>query len=125
MEVLIALVIFAVFIGAAGKLLLSHRALSDAAREHYTAINIAKNRVEQARTFGFDALDSFNETDRNVDQMGDPDAHGRYRRTTVVAHVTTNRLSEITVTVAIRNHRTHTFDGAEEIINSFIANPSP
>lgn len=120
-EALVALVLFAVFMTGAGKILLSHRGLADVTREHYTAVNIAKNRIELARTFNFDALSNFSETAELIDASGNrlDGNRGTYRRSTVV--VQTNNVAELTVTVDIRNHKTLKFDGAHQQIKTFIA----
>ena len=119
-EVLVALVLFALFIAGAGKVLLSNRSLADVTREHYTAVNIAKNRIELARTISFGELPDFYENNLLVDLSGDPltGNTGRYRRSTDV--VLTNNVAELTVTVEIRDHRTLLFD-SEEQVKSFIA----
>lgn len=120
-EVLVALVLFALFLAGASKALLSNRALADITREHYTAVNIAKNRTELARTFDFNTLPEFSEDQQLVDLSGEPldGDTGRYRRTTVVA--LTNNVAELTVTVEIRNHKTLEFEGSQEQIKTFIA----
>lgn len=121
-ETVVALSIFAVFMAGAGKLLLAHRGIADMAREHYTAVNIAKNRVELARTFSFEALSGFGENDVLTDAFGEPTAAGagNYRRSTSI-NLVTNNLMELTVNVDIRNHRTWEFDGAHQEVKSFIS----
>ncbi|MEI6892559.1 MAG: prepilin-type N-terminal cleavage/methylation domain-containing protein [Pontiella sp.] len=120
-EVLVALSLFALFIAGASKALLSNRALADLTREHYTAANIAKNRIELARTFEFDSLSKFAEAPQLVDISGESLSgdSGRYRRTTVIA--LTNNVAELTVTVEIRDHKTLDFEGSEEQVKTFIA----
>jgi len=121
-ETLVALTIFATFIAGASKMLLSHRAIADMTREHYTAVNIAKNRVELARTFNFADLEGFGETDVVVDALGDPVASsdGNYRRSTAI-NLVTNNLVQLTVSIDIRNHKTWAFDGASQEVESFIS----
>lgn len=121
-ETAVALALFAMFMTGACKLLLSHRGAADITREHYTAVNIAKNRVELARTFSFEALAEFGEDDTPVDAFGEPTsaAAGNYRRSTSV-NMVTNNLMELTVTVDIRNHKTWGFDGANQEVVSFIS----
>ena len=121
-ETLVALTIFATFIAGASKALLSHRAIADVTREHYTAVNIAKNRVELARTFNFEDLTNFGETDVLVDALGDPVAAGvgNYRRSTAI-NLVTNNLVQLIVTVDIRNHKTWAFNGAGQEVESFIS----
>lgn len=120
-EILVAVVLLAIFMAGASKTLISHRALADITREHYTAVNIAKNRIELARTFDYTILPEFNENNQLVDLAGEPssDTYARYRRSTVV--VLTNNVAELTVTVEIRDHKTLDFEGPEEQVKTFIA----
>ena len=121
-ETIVALTIFAGFMAGASKFLLSHRAVADVTREHYTAVNIAKNRIELARTFSFEALSGFDEYEVLVDAFGEPteDDAGNYRRSTEIDMVT-NNLVELTITVDIRNHKTWEFEGASQEVKSFIS----
>jgi type II secretory pathway pseudopilin PulG len=54
----------------------------------YTSSNVAKSRLERARsiidTSGFSTLVDFTETDTVVDESGVPDLNGYYRRDTAV-----------------------------------------
>ena len=119
-ETIVALSLFAVFTTGACKLLLSHRKVSDMAREHYTAINIAKNRMELVRTFDFGQVDDFTEDNVMVDSSGTPDTEGYFRRTTEVSNVSSN-LVEITITVDIRNRKTLVFNPANEVLSTYFA----
>jgi type II secretory pathway pseudopilin PulG len=119
-ETVVALVIFALFTTGACKLLMSHRRVTDMARDHYTAINIAKNRLELVRTFHFGQVDKFLEDDVIVDASGVPDMLGNYRRTTAVSNVSSNLL-ELTVTVDIRNRRTLAFNPANQQLSTYFA----
>jgi type II secretory pathway pseudopilin PulG len=123
-ETLVALTIFAVFTTGACKLLMSHRQISDMARAHYTAINIAKNRLELVRTFDFGQVDDFLEDKVVVDASGVPDSMGNYRRSTEVGNVSSNLL-ELTVTVDIRNRQTLVFNPANEQLSTYFAEYLP
>lgn len=90
------------------------------ARAHYTAINIAKNRLELVRTFDFGQVDDFLETDIIVDASGAPSSEGNYRRSTAVSMVSSNLL-ELTVTVDIRNRQTLIFNPANEQLSTYFA----
>ena len=85
-EVLVALILFAIFMAGASKLLLSNRAIADTTREHYTAVNIAKNRIELARTFPYSSLLEFEENKVYVDLSGEPISGriARYRQAALV-----------------------------------------
>ena len=120
-ETLVALAILAVFSTGACKLLLSHRKISDMARAHYTAINIAKNRLELVRRFDFGQVDDFIEDKVLVDASGIPTTEGNYRRTTEISNVSSNLL-ELTVTVDIRNRKTLVFNPANQQLSTYFAN---
>ena len=89
-EALVAITLFAIFVTGASKLLLAHRKISDMARMHYTAANLAKNRLELIRSFGFDARPDFMENDIVVNMSGLPDNTGHYRRTTTIINTSSN-----------------------------------
>ncbi len=120
-ETIVALTLFAIFTTGACKLLMSHRKVSDMARAHYTAINIAKNRLELVRTFDFDQVGNFLESDVVVDASGLPDSWGNYRRTTQVSNVSSNLL-QLTVTVDLRNRQTLAFTPAKQEVTTYFAN---
>ena len=120
-EVVVAVFIFAICIGGACMLVVQTRQAMDNARSHYVAVNIAKNRLEKGRTFGYDQLSVFAEDDVIVDISGAADADGNYRRTTVVSNVTSN-LVEMIVTVEIRDRVTRQFSSKKsEQIQTYFA----
>ena len=63
----------------------------------YTATNLARARMERARsvieTNGLDSLPDLNETDTLIDATGAPDAAGDFKRTTTVATLGSGILS--------------------------------
>ncbi|MCX7591648.1 MAG: prepilin-type N-terminal cleavage/methylation domain-containing protein [Kiritimatiellae bacterium] len=120
LEVVIALTIFGIAVGAACGLIVGARTLADNARNHYTAINLAKNRLERAGALGFDVLPLFQESGTLVDKNGNIDPNGNFRRTTTVTDVKSN-LRELTVHVEIRNRTTLQFDGEAETIKTYHA----
>ena len=119
-EVVIALAIFGIAIGAACGLVVGARTLSDSARDHYTAINLAKNRLERAGALGYDVLPLFEESATVIDKDGNPDPNGNFRRTTIVTDVRSN-LRELTVIVEIRNRSTLQFGGEAETLKTYHA----
>ena len=119
-ETIIAVSILALFSTGACKVLLSHRKMADMARAHYTAINIAKNRMELVRTFDFEQVNDFVEDKVLVNTSGLPDIAGHYRRTTEVNNININLL-ELTITVDLRNRKTLAFTPAKETLTTFIA----
>ncbi|MFC1453380.1 prepilin-type N-terminal cleavage/methylation domain-containing protein [Verrucomicrobiota bacterium] len=120
-EVVVALFIFGILIAGMCQLLTMINEGSDRAREHYTAINIAKNRIERARVMEWDELPFLSETNVPVTASGAPTMQqGNYRRSTIVTSVTYN-LIQVAVTVDIRNRKTRQFDGNGETVQSLIA----
>ena len=121
-EVIIALLIFAITVSGVCKLIVAARESSDRARDHYIAINMARNRLERARTFVFGQLPQLAEMQTPVAEDGQQTSNttSPFRRTTVVSNLSAN-LIEMTVTVEIRNRRTRLFDGRTEAANSMYA----
>ena len=125
-EAIVALVIFATFIAGATRVVLAHRQLSDRARAHYVAINLAKNQVEQVRNMrraDYAQILAMTENGVQVNAEGDPDStNGKFRRTTTITVGTNNiyRL-EIEVMVEIKNPITLAFEGENEHIKSYMA----
>lgn len=119
-EALVALVIFAMFITGGCKLLLAHRQMTDMARAHYAAANIAKNHLELIRSFDFSQRGGFAESNTLVNAVGLTDSSGRFRRNTVYNSVSSN-IIEIAVTVEIMDRKTLAFDGRSETLKSYYA----
>ena len=61
----------------------------------YNATNLAKDRIERAKTImessGFDFLPELDETDTIIDASGGSDADGEFKRSTTVTVVDSNR----------------------------------
>lgn len=119
-EVVVALFIFAATVTGMCGLVLILRESSDRARDHYVAVNLAKNRLERAKSFGFSQLSMFAENQIRVNNMGVQTPNGEYRRTTLITNVNPT-LTEIRVTVEIRNRETWEFVPGEEDIRSYVA----
>jgi prepilin-type N-terminal cleavage/methylation domain-containing protein len=119
-EVMISIMVFSICIGGICWLVAMAKSVSDQARDHYVAANIAKNRVERGRTIEFNALEQFEADDVLVDAMGSPDLDGMYRMTTVVSNIN-DTLKEIVVTVEIRNRNSWAFDGQIETVQTLLA----
>ncbi len=119
-EALVALVLFALFITGAARVLLAHRQMTDMARAHYIAINIAKNRLELVRSFDHDQRIDFVEDNLLINAAGQPDASGNYRRSTTFTEVSSN-IIEVAISVDIRDRKTLEFEGRTETLNSFFA----
>jgi len=119
-EAVVALMIFALCIAGFCGASVCFRELSDRARTHYTAVNIAKNRLERAKTAEFSQLHLFEESQTRVDYLGSTDASGDYRRTTSVSNATEG-LTEVVVTVEIKDRVTLGFDRESETVGTYIA----
>jgi prepilin-type N-terminal cleavage/methylation domain-containing protein len=119
-ETLVALSLLASFSTGACMILVSHRKVADMARGHYTAINIAKNRMELVRTFDYGQVNDFLEDKVIIDSSGVPDNEGNYRRSTEVSNVSSNLL-ELKITVDMRNRETLIFNPANEILTTYFA----
>ena len=124
-ETLFALGLLATFISGAGKSIMMTNKTSDMAQAHYTAINIAKNQIEQVRNLRraeFEQILSLQESGVRVDETGRINANGHFRRTTSITKDSRNEfLIEVHVTVEMQNRVSRKFDGAEEELRSYIA----
>ncbi len=120
LEVMVALFVFGAFVSGACRLGVMSRRVSDVSRSHYQAINIAKNRMERAKTLGFDFMDQCEENRVRVDCAGSPDPGGAFRRSTVVNTLGPD-MKEMVVSVDILDRVTLRFQGSQEEIRSCIA----
>ncbi|MEE9367524.1 MAG: hypothetical protein V3V05_01540 [Pontiella sp.] len=119
-ETMVALALLAFFITGSCKILFAQRKLADKSRGHYSAINIAKNRIELCRTFEFGQMNDFVEQDVMVDLSGVADIDGKFRRSTALSVVSSN-IVEMVVTVEIRNRMSLDFDGENEELSTYFA----
>ena len=119
-EVMVAILILGLCMGGLCQLAANARQLSDMARSHYTAINIAKNRLERAKTVEYDELQFLTENDVVIDASGRADSTGNYRVNTSVSQSQTN-LMELVVTVGMRNPLSLAFEGEGESIQTYVA----
>ena len=65
----------------------------------YTAINLAKARLERLKGLDYNSLPQAVESNTRLDKDGDPDAYGDFYRTTQVNNVYGTDLTEITVSI--------------------------
>jgi prepilin-type N-terminal cleavage/methylation domain-containing protein len=119
-EVIVALLILGLCIGGLCQMAVNARQLSDMSRSHYTAINIAKNRLERAKTFDYDELAFLAESLKRVDASGRPDQEGTYRVNTLVRAAGSN-LTELVVSVDILSPMSLDFEGESESIQTYVA----
>ncbi len=120
-EMLTALLVFAMAVGGMCSLALSSKQILDTSRDHYVAVNLAKNRIERVKTFNFNELELFIDANTVLDESGTPNPNGNYSRTTQVSSVTPN-LKEVVVTIAMRNRKTLVFAPAIQQVRTYIAN---
>jgi Tfp pilus assembly protein PilV len=121
-EAMVALLLFGVFIAGACRLIVTARETASRATDHYTAIALAKSRIERIQTFSFSQLDMMGQSNEPLNENGDPVPTGdaRFRMSTVVSAVTTN-LKMVRVTMDIKDRFTLQFDGENEVITAMIS----
>jgi len=118
-EVVVALLCFSITITALTSLTLTAKESGDVARDHYVAVNLAKNRLERAKSFGFTQLSLFAESDVIVDNSGAPSPNGRFRRTTTISNVSPT-LVEINVNVETQSRTTLEYYPGAENVKSYV-----
>ena len=71
------------------------------ATNHYRALCLARNRIQHARAMEYSSLELLAETFNAVDEVGNPDPVGRFRRSTIISPDTNTiaKISQITVQV--------------------------
>lgn len=120
-EVIIAILILAMCIGGLCQLFVNVQQLSDMSRSHYIAINIAKNKIERAKTLGYTDLYLLSETDGIVNENGAPDDPDGFFRVTTLVQPSGSNLMEVVVTVDIKNRLNLDFCGEQEEARTCIA----
>jgi hypothetical protein len=89
-------------------------------RAHYIAVNIAKNRIERAKTLEYSDLLLVKDNDGIVNTSGAADPDGFFKVTTQVTAANSN-LMEVVVTVGIKNRTYLDFRGEQEEARTYIA----
>lgn len=102
-------------------LAVTSKQILDTSRDHYIAVNLAKNRIERVKTFNFDELELFNEVKTRLDESGAPQANGSYSRATTVTNVTDN-MKEVIVTISIKNRKSLKYAPGQQTVRTYIAN---
>jgi prepilin-type N-terminal cleavage/methylation domain-containing protein len=121
-EALIGIVILSISFSGICGLIVQASKMTSMSHSQYAAVNIAKNRLERARTLDFNDLWSLAEDDVLVDVNGSPDPNGHFRRTTLVTSVETN-LTELLITTETRNRVTLQFEQDVVTLSSLFARP--
>ena len=120
-EVVIAIMILAMCIGGLCQLFVNVHQLSEMSRSHYIAINIAKNKIERAKTLGYTDLYLLSENDGIVNSSGaSDDPNGFFKVSTLVRPAGSN-LMEIVVTVGIKSRIHLDFRGEQEEARTYMA----
>lgn len=119
-EVVVSTFLIVMVMSGAYLLIIQSSELSRSSRRHYIAISLAKNRLERARNFLYNDLKLMAETDLTVNDNGNPDPDGRFRRTTTVNTNYSETLTEVIVTVKIRNPHTGLFTPDNETIRTLL-----
>lgn len=128
-EVVVALGFLCLVLAGAYAMLTRSAAVMRAARNHYVAVTLARNRLERAQNLDYNTLYLLRENNVLVDENGAPSSVGGFRRSTWVdtnyvmtVGTGTNLMlvtnTYITVQVEIRNVRTGVFAGEKEELSS-------
>ena len=117
-EAVISAVLLLMVVGGSYSLVNRSAQLIYSARNHYLAVNIARARLERARTFTYDQLMTLSETNIVVDDSGNPLSTGYFRRSTMVNTNYQVGLTKIEVRTDIRNSRDLTFKDDYESVAS-------
>lgn len=97
-EVIIASMLFFVISGGFITAYLSAMRTHMVANDFYRATCIARNRIQRAWTLDFDSLPLLGEMETPVDELGNIDTAGSFRRTTSVSNTVPN-CTRVTVQV--------------------------
>jgi len=126
-EVVVSIFLIVLVMGSSYVMVVKASELSRSARRHYIAISLAKNRLERARNFLYNDLKLMAEDNLTVNDNGVSDPAGRFRRTTTVNTNYAANLTEVIVTVKIRNPNTGLFTPDNETIRTlfteYLVNP--
>ena len=93
----------------------------------YTALNLARSRLERARTVqeagGFNSLQDLYEADTLLDSSGNPDTDGSFKRsTTVTTNYSGNARLTMVVTEVVYKYRTSWRTGASSTLTTVFVN---
>ena len=119
-ETLTALLIMAMAVAGLCSLALTSKQILDTSRDHYVAVNLAKNRIERVKTFSFDELELFGEAGTLLDNAGAPDVNGSYSRATTVTNITDN-MKEVIVTISIKNRKSLLYAPGQQTVRTYVA----
>lgn len=100
-EVAIAVSIFTIVLAGILGLYYQSVLVTKKMNQVFIATNLAKNRLESLYNLEFDSISTAEETDTLLDEEGNTDANGKFKRTTTVAtqYEGHSDLTQVTVTV--------------------------
>ena len=125
LETVIAVTIFWMCVSGIAALFVQTKQLSDKARSHYVAINLARNQLERAGSYTepgqLNSLSLLRESNAVVNTTGASDGEGDFRRTTMITAGVSgvSNLTELVVTVEIRNRKTLGWTGEREVLRCY------
>ena len=117
-EVVVSVVLLTMVMAGTYKIITATATLNRVVRNHYVAVNLAKNRLERARNFPYADLALLTESKVVVNDNGVPTTEGRFRRTTAIDTNYAPEVSQVTVTVDIMNLKSGAFSGESESASS-------
>jgi prepilin-type N-terminal cleavage/methylation domain-containing protein len=124
LETMISVLILAIFMLGVAALITQSGKLGDMSRDHYIAVNLCRNRLENANVFtyntGFESLTTLRETNFVCSDTGAADPDGRFMRSTAVIenYLSASNLTEMVVTVAIRDRISLSFSNQSETVQT-------
>jgi Tfp pilus assembly protein PilV len=101
-EVMVASTVLMLFIvGLMAAFMMGLRTL-DMTTNHYRATAIARNRIQRARSFDYNSLTLLTENEARIDQHGNADVSGTFRRTTSIDTNTATAPHTVRIEVGVR-----------------------
>lgn len=117
-EAVISTVILAFAIAGSYALIIRSASMIRSSRNHYMAVNLAKDRLERARSVPYSQLIMLSESQLAVDDTGTPSSTGDFRRTTTVNTNYQSGITLITVNTEVKSLKTRSFDGEAEPVSA-------
>lgn len=129
-EVLVALTLVAILLAGIYPLITQSHFSMRRGRDHYLAVSIGLATLEMARKHDYSLLPRMAEAQRLINDQGNYDSGGRFRRTIIVRPNTPLAgLTEMEVRIDIRDRRSGAFEGAAETLSmlytTYLTVPNP
>lgn len=121
-EVMVSMLLFALFIGGALGLLSQTMQSHYLVRDRTEATNLAWSRVERASNIEFTALSELAESGTRINRSGLPDDEGEFLRTTIITPLS-GALDAVQIRVEVLNlnRRRGDFSGSPEVIETILS----